>query len=125
MAAAARSGSPRSHRVVLDVHVPIAIAEGLRRAGIDVLTAQEAGCGLLDDEALLAFAAEQGRVLATQDADFVGIVSRWNHESRDSEGVIFARQGVPVGIFLENLELCLHCLTDDELRNQVVFVPLR
>jgi hypothetical protein len=113
------------HRVLLDVHVPIAVAEALRRRGIDALTAQDAGCALADDESLLQRAADQGRVLATQDADFLEIVSRWRREGRESRGVIFARQGIAVGSFLEDLELCLHGLSDEELRNQVVFVPLR
>lgn len=112
-------------RVLLDVHVPIAVAEAVRRRGIDVVTAQDAGYALLDDESLLARAAEQGRVLATQDADFLEIVSRWSREGRECHGVIFARQGISVGVFIEGLELCLHGLTDEELLNQVVFVPLR
>jgi hypothetical protein len=39
--------------------------------------------------------------------------------------VVFARQGIAVGVFLESLELCLYGLSEEELRNQVVFVPLR
>lgn len=33
--------------------------------------------------------------------------------------------GISVGVLVEGLELCLHGLTREELRNQVVFVPLR
>jgi hypothetical protein len=113
------------HCVLLDVHVPIAVAESLRRRGIDVMTAQDAGFALLNDEALLQQAADQARVLVTQDADFLEIVSRWNREGRECCGVVFARQGIAVGVFLESLELCLYGLSEEELRNQVVFVPLR
>lgn len=112
-------------RALLDVHVPIAVAEALRRRGIDVVTAQEAGYALLDDEPLLARAGEQERVLVTQDADFLEIVSRWRREGRQCYGVIFARQGISIGVFLDGVELCLHGLADEELRNRVVFVPLR
>jgi hypothetical protein len=112
-------------RVLLDVHVPIAIAEALRRHGIDVVTAQDADAALLEDEALLQRAFDLGRVLATQDVDFLEIVSRWTREGRQSRGVVFARQGIPVGVFLEELELCLHGLADEELSNQVIFLPLR
>jgi hypothetical protein len=113
------------HSILLDVHVPIAVAESLRRRGIDVTTAQEEGIALLDDESLLAQATMQGRVLATQDADFLEIISRWRAIGRDSGGVIFARQGISIGILIEGLELCLYGLSGDELRNQVVFLPLR
>ena len=44
----------------MDVHVPIAITEGLRRRGIDVLTSQEDGTREVDDETLLERASESG-----------------------------------------------------------------
>ena len=37
----------------LDVHVPHAIADQLRRRGVDVVTAIEDGCDLLPDDELL------------------------------------------------------------------------
>jgi hypothetical protein len=113
------------HRVLLDVHGPLAVADALRRRGIDVITAQEEGLSLSDDESLLEQSSAQERVLVTQDADFLEIVPRWRREGRASRGVIFARQGMPIGIFVEDVELCLVGLADDELFNQVVFIPLR
>lgn len=55
----------------LDEHVPRAVASGLRRRGVDVLTLQEAGMLEAEDEAHLALATQQGRVIFTQDADFL------------------------------------------------------
>ena len=60
----------------MDHHVHRGIVEGLRRRGIDVLTAFEDGSETLDDEALLDRAASEGRILFTQDHDFVGIAPR-------------------------------------------------
>jgi len=51
----------------MDVHIPIAITEGLRRRSIDVLTSQEDGTAELDDEPLLTRATELGRLLFTQE----------------------------------------------------------
>lgn len=51
----------------VDVHVPMAVTEALRRNGIDVLTCQDDGTATLDDESLLARAADLGRVLFSQD----------------------------------------------------------
>ena len=65
------------HRVLLDVYVPLAVADALRRRGIDVSTAQEEGLSLSDDESLLEQSSAQERVLVTQDADFLEIVPRW------------------------------------------------
>jgi hypothetical protein len=51
------------HRVLLDVHGPLAVADALRRRGIDVSTAQEEGLSLSDDESLLEQSSAQERVL--------------------------------------------------------------
>lgn len=57
-------------RYYFDQHVDPAVARGLRRHGIDVLTAQEAGrCGLPDPDQL-AFATAERRVMVTFDADY-------------------------------------------------------
>ena len=46
--------------VYMDVHVPLAITEGLRRRGIDVLTSQEDETTEEDDEFLLERATALG-----------------------------------------------------------------
>ena len=55
----------------MDVHIKRAITEGLRRTGIDVLTAQEDGCGHLSDAELLDRASSLGRVLVSMDDDLL------------------------------------------------------
>ena len=60
-------------RFYADQHYPAAVAAGLRRRGIDILTAQEAGqCGAADPDQL-AFASADGRVVLTFDSDFVAL----------------------------------------------------
>jgi hypothetical protein len=54
----------------MDVHVPQAITDQLRRRGVDVLTAIEDDSAQLGDEALLEHASSLGRVLFTQDIRF-------------------------------------------------------
>jgi predicted nuclease of predicted toxin-antitoxin system len=49
------------------------VAEGLRNRGIVVLTTPEAGNMGLDDEGHLAYALAEGRVIVTQDGDFLGL----------------------------------------------------
>ncbi len=58
-------------RFHLDEHIDTAIADGLRRRGIDVTTTAEAGLRGAGDEAHVAFALSEGRVLVTNDADFL------------------------------------------------------
>jgi len=60
-------------RFFMDQHFPAPASQGLRRHGVDVLTAQEAGrCGLLDPEQL-AFATAEERVLVSFDPDFLAL----------------------------------------------------
>jgi uncharacterized protein (DUF433 family) len=58
-------------RFYLDEHVPQAVPEGLRRRGVDILTVQESGLAGAEDERHLTFAPQEGRVIVTQDVDFL------------------------------------------------------
>jgi predicted nuclease of predicted toxin-antitoxin system len=109
---------------LLDQHVRIEIAQGLRRRGIDVITALEDGSARFDDAALLERATIQNRILVTQDQDFLRITSHWQATGRPFAGVIFAiRQDVDIGGTIEYLELAASVLTFDDMRNRVEFIP--
>jgi Domain of unknown function (DUF5615) len=54
-------------RLYIDVHVKAAITAGVRRRGIDVITAQENGATRLEDVPLLDRATALGRVLFSQE----------------------------------------------------------
>jgi len=111
--------------VYMDVHVPAGVSEGLRRKLLDVRTAQDDAAGLLSDEALLTRAMALGRILLTQDADFLEITARWQQQGIGFSGVLFAPQGTPIGRMIEDAELCLAGLAADEFRNHLVHLPLR
>ena len=67
----------------MDEHVPTAVTRGLRARGVDVVTAQESRLLAASDEEHLDQAAAEGRVIFTQDADFLrlhakGAEPRWH-----------------------------------------------
>jgi predicted nuclease of predicted toxin-antitoxin system len=62
---------PRTIRFHLDENCHRAIAEGLRRRGVDVSTTPEAGLLRSSDEEQIAYALPLGRVIFTQDRDFL------------------------------------------------------
>jgi predicted nuclease of predicted toxin-antitoxin system len=62
---------PRTIRFRLDENCNLAIAASLRRRGIDVTTTPEAGLISATDEAQAAYALAEGRVIITQDRDFL------------------------------------------------------
>lgn len=109
-----------------DVHIPLAITEGLRRRRINVLTSQEDGADRIDDERLLQRATDLGRLLFTQDEDLLAIATRWQAENRPFAGLIYAHQlGSGIGELIEDLELMCVCSVADELADQIRFLPLR
>src|SRR5262245_11403990 len=76
----------------MDVHVHIAITEGLRLRGIDVLTAQEDGTRRLSDVALLDRASALGGVLFTQDDDLLREAAERQWYGMAFAGVIYGHQ---------------------------------
>jgi predicted nuclease of predicted toxin-antitoxin system len=50
-------------RFYIDEHVPAAVSKSLRRRGVDVLTTKEVGRSGLPDDAQLAFAQHDERVM--------------------------------------------------------------
>lgn len=90
----------------LDVHVPRAIAEQLRRRGVDVLTAFEDGAEQLTDEDLLDRASSLGRVRFTQDIRFKALAEDWRRQGRPFRGLVFGHQrGATLGKYISDLEL--------------------
>jgi predicted nuclease of predicted toxin-antitoxin system len=81
--------------------VPRAVTEGLRRRGVDVLTAQEAGMREAADEQHLALGRREGRVVFTQDADFL----RLHAVGRSHKGIVYASQQTGIGVIVSSLML--------------------
>ena len=109
----------------MDHHVHGAITRGLRRKGIDCLTAEEDGRARLPDDLLLQRAAELGRVTVSQDDDLLAIAADWIKSSKPFPGLVFGHQlGVTIGQAIGDLELIAQVLTPEEIRNQVFWIPL-
>jgi len=114
-----------SLRLYMNHHVRSAITQGLRRRGVDVLTAYEDGAAEFDDERLLERAAELDRVVFTHDDDFLGIADRWQQAGRLFPGLVYAHQlSVTIGKAIGDLELIAKTSDSEELRNKVQFLPL-
>jgi hypothetical protein len=102
----------------LDEHVPRAVVSGLRRRGVDVLTLQEAGMLGAEDEAHLALATQQGRVIFTQDADFL----RLHATGIEHAGIVYVPQHTPVGYILRGLMLIYEVLEPEDMKNRLEFL---
>ena len=80
----------------MDVRVPMAVTDGLRRPGIDVLTSQGDGSTEHDDLRLLRRASHLRRVLFTQDSDFIEIASGLMESNEQFVGLINQEPTAPV-----------------------------
>jgi len=110
----------------MDVHVPAAITQGLRRRNVDAITSQEDGTRRASDEALLLRATELGRVLVSQDTDLLGIAAAWQSIGQEFSGLIFApQQPANIGRYIDDLELIAICCEPHELANSIQRLPLQ
>ncbi len=97
---------------------------GLRRRGIDVLSAYEDGAHEMEDAALLDRAQELGRVLFSRDDDLVREATRHQREGLSFSGVIYAHQrDVSIGRCTLDLYLIAEASEPEELRDRVIFLP--
>ncbi len=109
----------------MDVHIPQAITDQLRRRGVDVLTAIEDGAATLDDDELLERALVLGRVLFTQDIRFKALAEDWQRQGRHFAGLLFGHQlRGTIGQFVRDLELIAQASEPDEWLNTVEHLPL-
>ena len=106
-------------RFHLDEHVPHAIAEGLRRRGIDVTTTVDAGLRGASDAVHLAYALEQGRVIVTNDPDFLVLAQR----DVPHMGIAYCDQERrSIGEMIRRLVLLWERHSAEALRGRIVFL---
>lgn len=106
-------------RFHLDENVDPAIADGLRRRGIDVTTSQETGLLHSTDDRQLNFALAECRVLVTHDEDFLSR-AKLNFENA---GIAYCHpESRSIGQIIAALMLISDCLAPDDMRNHVEFL---
>ena len=105
-------------RFYTDEHVARAVVRGLRSRGADVSTVADAGLLGASDEEHLERARQEGRVVFTQDADFL----RLHSAGLPHAGIVFAAQGMAVGEVIRGLMLVQQLLSAEEMENHVEFL---
>ena len=109
----------RTIRFHLDEPVAGAVALGLRARSIDVTTARDVGLAGASDEEQLDFAAAEGRVLVTHDADFL----RLHAAGRRHAGIVFCDQlAATVGGLVRGLSLIHAVLSAGDMDGHVEFL---
>ncbi len=102
-----------------DEHIPKAVAEGLRRRDIDVLTVREAERMGDPDRKQLVFAAMKHRILVTFDDDFLALDAAGISHS----GIVFSQVGRrSIGELIDSLVLIASVIEPEEMRNHIEFI---
>jgi hypothetical protein len=109
----------RAIRFHPDENIPAAIASGLRRAGIDVTRTREVGLmGALDEEQA-AWALAEGRVIFTQDEDFLAMDAL----GVDHAGIAYCPQRTrSIGEIIRSLTDIWEILEPSEMVGRVEFL---
>ncbi len=107
---------PNKIKFHLDENVSNAIANGLRKRGIDVTTSPEEGLIGASDTQQLAYALEEKRVIFTFDDDFLSLaatgIEHW--------GIIYTpQQRQSTGKVISNLIIVWECLESEYMYNNI------
>jgi len=109
----------------MGVHVPRAITEHLLLRGVDVLTAQQDNATEWEDTDLLDRASALGRVVFTQDQDFLLLAVERQNAGKLFAGILFAEQRrVTIGQCVADLELIAKAGNPDDFANKLERLPL-
>ncbi len=105
-------------RFYTDEHVARAVVRGLRQRAVDVLTVPEAGLLGASDEEHLRRARTEGRVVFTQDEDFLRLhaAGAWH------AGIAYAPQGLSIGEIIRGLMLIYQVLETDDMTGHVEYL---
>lgn len=107
-----------SLKFYMDENIPQAVIKGLRRRGLDVVTAQESEMLGASDRAHLNLASRESRILVTRDVDFLRMHARGEHHP----GMVFVTQNTPVGAVIRGLLVLNDVLTPKDMINHVEFL---
>jgi len=109
----------RRLKLYLDHDVSYRLAVQLRARGYDAIGAWEVGNAELSDQEQLAYAAKQGRVLITCNAqDFAPLYLEWWNAGRRHSGIVTSEQ-LEFGEMLRRLIRLLDTLSPTDIANGI------
>ncbi|MEZ5095491.1 MAG: DUF5615 family PIN-like protein [Nocardioides sp.] len=115
-------------RFLADENFDNAMVKGLLRRApdTDVLTVQQSGLRTLDDPAILAWAAEEGRVVLTHDlATMKDFAFQRVEAGLAMPGVLEIPESLPRGQVIDELLLIAGASEPEDWKDCVYYLPLR
>lgn len=114
-------------RLLADENFDGRIIDRLRviRSDLDVVRVQDVGLGNTPDPEILAWAAEEDRILITHDKKTMGpLATHRVATGQPMPGVCIVKRTAPLGLIIEDLLISMDALSAEEWSNQVRYVPL-
>ena len=110
-------------RIYTNESVNVFITEGLKRRGVDALSARDTlNLGLSDEEQVI-YASEEKVTIFTHDTDFIRITAKWMDEGRTHHGVIYCHQkSYSIGECVRKLRMLTAVLTSEDMINHIEFL---
>lgn len=114
-------------KLLADENFDNTVVRGLlrRNPNIDIVRVQDVGLSGADDPTILAWAAQENRVLLTHD---VATITCYAYErvtqGQPMPGVIEVGVDVSIGKVIEDILLILECSLEGELEGQIQYLPL-
>jgi predicted nuclease of predicted toxin-antitoxin system len=103
--------------------VDVAIAEGLKRRGVDAFSARDTGNLGLTDEEQFVYALRERVSIFTHDTDFLQIAARWLNEGRTHQGIIYSHQTrYSIGECVRRLRMLTAVLSSEEMVDHIEFL---
>lgn len=115
-------------RFLADENFNNQIVRGVLRQSlnIDIVRVQDVNLSGADDPAVLAWAAQEGRIVLTHDvATMVTFAYERIQDRFAMPGLFEVSRRVPVGLAIEEIILIAECSIEGEWEGQVRFLPLR
>lgn len=75
-----------------DTHIAKVVANQLRAKGVDVVRCEEVGMAEASDEEHLVYASKEGRIMVSQDDDFLTLDADWQQQNRSHTGIMYEPQ---------------------------------
>ena len=115
-------------RLAADENFNNDILRGIRRRlpDVDIVRIQDTEVYAADDPTVLAWTAQENRILLTHD---VKTITRYAYERVEAElpmpGVVEVNAYLDIGQTINDLILFIECSLENEWEGQVIFLPLK
>ena len=110
-------------KIYTNESVPVAVAAGLKRRGIDAISARDSGNLGLSDAQQLAYAHQEKAIIFSHDDDFLRLAHQWMLAGRPHSGIIYVHQEkMGIGECVKHLEEIALLFEYEEFVNHIEFL---